>query len=222
VVDLDSERSRALTSRLGCPFVPCDLADLPAGVERLREQLEHQGETIDGIVNAVGITSSSHFPEVEYEEWDRVLRTNLSAPFMVVQALYGLLRRPGAAIVNITSAEADGVYSTSRRATPDYAAAKAGLKMATECLAMDLSREGVRVNAIAPGLIATPMTAGMRDKLDQAIPPLVPMERWGEPEEIAAAALFLLSDAAGYVSGASLAVDGGVTLGFTEHTFGAR
>ncbi len=222
VADREGERGRELASRLGAPFVPCDLSDLPGGVEALRAGVAEHADVLDGIVNAAGVTSSSRFPEVDWATWERVLRVNLSAPFFVVQALHGLLRRPGAAIVNVTSAEATGVYATSPHSTPDYAASKAGLKLATECLAMDLAREGIRVNAIAPGFTATPMTDGMRERLDSAIAPLVPLERWGTPADVAAAALFLLSDAAGYVSGASLAVDGGVTLGFTSHTFGAR
>jgi NAD(P)-dependent dehydrogenase (short-subunit alcohol dehydrogenase family) len=220
LVDVDETAGAALASALGASFVRCDLSDLPQGVAALAEEVGRHVDVLDGIVNAAGVSSSSRYPEVSVVEWERVLRVNLSAPFFVVQALNSLLRRPGAAVVNITSAEATGVYASSTHSTPDYAAAKAGLKLVTECLAMDLAPEGIRVNAIAPGFTATPMTAGMRERLAPFIPGLVPLGRWGEPRDVADAALFLLSEHAAYVTGASLPVDGGFTLGVTERTFG--
>ncbi|MGB2710530.1 MAG: SDR family oxidoreductase, partial [Conexibacter sp.] len=212
---------RELAVALDCPFVACDLADLPGDVAALRAAVEPHAPLLDGIVNAAGVSSDSHFPDVDCAAWERVLRVNLSAPFFVVQALEPLLRRPGASIVNVTSAEATGVYSSSTRPTPDYAAAKAGLKLATECLAVDLARVGVRVNAIAPGFTATPMTEGMKDRLAPFVPALIPLGRWGEPADVADVALFLLSERAAYVTGASIAVDGGMTLGVTARTFDA-
>jgi NAD(P)-dependent dehydrogenase (short-subunit alcohol dehydrogenase family) len=219
LADRDREGGAALAASLDCPFLPCDLGDLPGAVENLPAAVKAEVEALDGIVNVAGISSRSHFPNVEYADWERVLRVNLSAPFFLVQALSPLLRRPGGAVVNVTSVEAGGVYSASRQPTPDYAAAKAGLKLATECLAMDLAREGIRVNAVAPGMTATPLTEGMREELAPHLDALVPLGRWGMPEDVAGAVAYLLGDDAAYVNGATIVVDGGLTLGLTEHTY---
>jgi NAD(P)-dependent dehydrogenase (short-subunit alcohol dehydrogenase family) len=220
VVDRDVGRGAEVAASIGAPFVACDLNRLPDQLDELRDRVEAHTDQLGGIVNAAGISSGGHYPDVPLAEWETVLRVNLTAPFFVVQALDPLLRRPGAAIVNVTSAEADGVYSVGERSTPAYAAAKAGLRLATECLASDLAGDGIRVNAVAPGMIATPLSAGLRDRVDRHVSRLSPLGRWGEPEEIAEVVLFLLGDRSSFLTGASVAADGGLTLGITARTFG--
>jgi NAD(P)-dependent dehydrogenase (short-subunit alcohol dehydrogenase family) len=162
------------------------------------------------------VSSAAHYPEIDFADWERVVRINMTAPLFVVQSLDPLLARPGASIVMITSIEATHVISTSERSTPAYAAAKAGLKLITESLASDLAAEGVRVNAVAPGFVRTPLTDGMRDRGAGAwVEKVVPMSRWAEVDDIAQAAMYLLDDASSFVSGTSLVVDGGLTLGVT-------
>ncbi len=216
VVDIDAEHGEQVALQTGGSFVHCDLCDLPAAAKHLTEAVSSLTTSLAGVVSAAGVSSQGHYPDLALDDWDRVIRINMTAPLFVVQALDGLIQRPGAAIVMITSAEATRVISTSARSTPAYAAAKAGLKMITESLASDLARDGVRVNAVAPGYTRTPLTAGLRERgAGGWIERVVPAGRWGEPEDMADVVLFLLSDRSRYVSGASLVVDGGLTLGIT-------
>jgi meso-butanediol dehydrogenase / (S,S)-butanediol dehydrogenase / diacetyl reductase len=220
VVDRDVERGTQVAESIGALFIACDLARLADDLDELPRRVEAHCHRVDGIVNAAGISSAGHYPDLALTDWETVMRVNLTAPFFLVQALDPLLKRPGAAIVNVTSAEAEGVYSVGERSTPAYAAAKAGLRSVTECLASDLAGDGIRVNAVAPGMIATPLSAGLRDRVDDHVSKLSPLGRWGEPEEIAEVVLFLLSDRSSYLTGASVAADGGLTLGITARTFG--
>ena len=220
IVDLDAHRAGSLAEELGCPHVVSDLAMLPANADHLRARVVQATAGLDGIVNAAGLSSAQHFPEIEAQHWERLLRTNLSAPLFVIQTLQDLLCRPGGSIVNITSAEAGTVVSTSPRSTPAYACAKAGLDMLTKSLASDLAPEGIRVNSVAPGFVATPLTAAMQPRLGDWIKAVAPLGRWADPREIAEVVVFLLSDRASFMSGSSVAVDGGLTLGVTSRTTG--
>jgi glucose 1-dehydrogenase len=216
VVDIDAAQGERVARETGGSFVQCDLNDLAEALAPLREAVSSLTPSLAGVVSAAGVSSQGHYPELTLAEWDRVIRINMTAPLFVVQALDGLLERPGAAIVMITSAEATRVITTSARSTPAYAAAKAGLKLITESLASDLAPDGVRVNAVAPGYTRTPLTAGLFERgVGEWVERLVPMGTWGEPEEVADAVLYLLSERSRYISGASLVVDGGLTLGIT-------
>jgi NAD(P)-dependent dehydrogenase (short-subunit alcohol dehydrogenase family) len=216
VADVDAEQGERVAAQNGGVFVQCDLRDLPAAAAHVSDAVSSLTSSLAGVVSAAGVTSHGHFPDLTLDEWDRVIRINMTAPLFVVQALDGLLKRPGAAIVMITSAEATRVISTSRRSTPAYAAAKAGLKLITESLASDLAPDGIRVNAVAPGYTRTALTAALRERdADGWVERVVPIGKWGEPEDMADVVLFLLSDRSRYVSGASLVVDGGLTLGIT-------
>lgn len=165
---------------------------------------------LDLVVNNAGVVTMSGLDTVTDDEWDFVVDINLKGPFIVAQVA-GRVMREGGAMVNLSTVEAEVVVSSSGHCQVHYNASKGGVKMLTKALAVELASKGIRVNAIAPGPINTRFTGGditgpeamafMSQRL------LVP--RVGEPSDIAAAASFLLSDAAGYITGTQLAVDGG-------------
>lgn len=209
LADVREDAGREIAAALGATFVRVDLTDVETSVESLRGAVT----TLDGLVNAAGIGSYTAPLEVEREEWERVVTVDLTAPFFVAARLADRLRSPGGSIVNITSAESLMASGSAGWTTPAYSAAKAGLKLATECLAIDLAPRGVRVNAVAPGFIRTPMTAGQSPESRAWVERMIPFGRVGEPAEVADVVAWLLSDRAGYVTGATIVVDGGLSIG---------
>jgi NAD(P)-dependent dehydrogenase (short-subunit alcohol dehydrogenase family) len=206
IADLDAEPARRVAEAAGALFVPVDLEAIEDATAALRSALE----SVDAIVNAAGIAPASAAPEVALDEWERVLRINLTAPFFVCQALADRLP-DGGAIVNVTSIEAHTALASSGMTAPAYAASKAGLELATRCLAVDLRARRIRVNAVAPGFVRTPMTAGHPGARRAWINRRTPLGRWADPEDVAEAVLFLIGDGARFVTGTTLVVDGGLT-----------
>ena len=188
-----------------------DVSDLDAAERAVRAA----ATTLDGIVHAAGISPRTAFPEVDEAEWGRVVEVNLSAPFLLTQRLLDVLV-DGGAIVNVTSAAAANVLATSGTFTPSYSAAKAGFASVTASLAAALGPRGIRVNAVAPGFIATDMTArttptrGAGSRIDATRP----VGRGGGGGDVIA---FLLGDAAAFITGVTMPVDGGVTLGVLRY-----
>ena len=200
-----------------------------------REAAEKLGP-VDILVNNAGISSGTPLLSIEEEEWDRVIDIHLKGCYLCCKAFApGMIERKKGSIVSLASVE--GIRCVRDSANP-YPGAKAGIMMLTRGLAWELGPHGVRVNAIAPGAIRTQMTSGMWDfddpdfkanleqlsganaapatqedaagMLDQVLAQRIPMARMAEPEEIASAALFLVSGAASYVTGHTLLVDGGL------------
>ena len=180
-----------------------DVAD-PAVPDRLFAEAEERfGAPVLVLVNNAGITRDNLAASLSDEEWDEVIDTDLSAAFrMMRRALRPMLRARFGRIVNLASA----VALRANAGQSNYAAAKAGLIAATRTTAVEVARRGITVNAVAPGWIDTDMTADVPRELLDA----VPARRAGTPEEVAACVGFLASDAAGYVTGAVLTVDGGL------------
>jgi 3-oxoacyl-[acyl-carrier protein] reductase len=156
------------------------------------------------LVNNAGTRADALSPQIDDEAWSRVLETNLSGAFRLTRrALPPMIRQRFGRIVNVASV-------VGQRANPgqaNYAASKAGLEALTRTVACEVARRKVTVNAVAPGLVETELTAGLGDGLLDA----VPARRAGTPEEVAACVRFLASDEASYVTGATLTVDGGLS-----------
>jgi 3-oxoacyl-[acyl-carrier protein] reductase len=161
---------------------------------------------IDHLVNNAGVTRDNLLLRMKDEEWRQVLDTNLTGAFLCTQAvLKPMLKQKSGRIVTITSVV--GLGGNAGQA--NYAASKAGVIGFTKSVAREVASRGITANAIAPGFIETDMTAAMSEKAREAVFAAIPLGRVGRPEDVAGAALFLVSDAAAYVTGQVLAVDGG-------------
>ena len=161
------------------------------------------------LVNNAGITRDGLLMTMKDADFDAVVDTNLKGAFYMTQQAYrAFVRQKGGRIVNISSVA--GVCGNAGQA--NYACAKAGLIGLTKTTARELSGRNVTCNAIAPGLIETDMTAAMPEKARQALLATVPVRRMGTPEEVAALAVYLASDAAAYMTGQVLCLDGGMTM----------
>ena len=183
----------------------CDVRD-PASIEpAVAAVVEHFGK-IDVLVNNAGITRDRSLAKMSQGEWDAVLETNLSSVFhMTTRVLPHMVQAGYGRIVNISSVV--GLHGNFGQA--NYAAAKAGVVGFTKTAALELARKGVTVNAIAPGFIATEMTAAMPEDVRARILEKIPMGRFGLPEEIAQTVFFLVTTG-GYITGQVIAVDGGL------------
>ncbi len=165
--------------------------------------------TIDGLVVNAGITRDGLMIRMDADAWQAVIDTNLTGAFHVAKAAYRpMMKQRGGSIVTISSVV--GVMGNAGQA--NYAASKAGLIGFTKSLARELGGRGVRANVVAPGYIATDMTAELGEKVTDAMKGQIPLGRLGQPDDIAAAVLYLLSDAAAYVTGHVLHVDGGMAM----------
>ena len=181
-----------------------DVADANGVPDELFSKLEEELGPVLALVNNAGITADGLAIQLEDEQWDKVIDTNLTAAFrMTRRAIRPMIKARFGRIINIASV----VGPRANAGQSNYAAAKAGLIGMTKTVAAEVARRGVTVNAVAPGFIATSMTEDIPDAVMEA----VPAKRPGTPEEVAAAVRFLASDEAGYVTGSTLYVDGGMS-----------
>jgi len=185
--------------------VPLDVCHRESVDTALAAVLERHGR-IDGLVNNAGITRDNLLLRMKAEEWEAVLSTNLTGVYHCTQAvLRPMLKQRSGRIVNVTSV----VGITGNAGQANYAASKAGVIGFTKSVAREVASRAITVNAVAPGFIDTEMTAAMTDKAKEAVTSSIPMGRVGTPADVAGAVTFLLSDAAAYVTGQALGVDGG-------------
>jgi 3-oxoacyl-[acyl-carrier protein] reductase len=188
--------------------LPCDLSDM-SDVEKLLPNAEAAMGHVDILVNNAGITRDNLFVRLKDEEWDQVLAVDLGAAFRLARAaVRGMMRRRYGRIIGISSV----VGVTGNAGQANYAAAKAGMIAMTKSLAQEVASRGITVNVIAPGLIDTAMTESLNDKQKEAILARVPAGRFGSPDDVAAAALYLASNESGYMTGQTLHVNGGMAM----------
>jgi len=204
------EPLQALAGELGCRahVLPCDLSDA-AAVEALPKTAIAAMGGLDILVNNAGITRDQLFMRMSDEDWSDVLAINLTSVMRLCRAVVRpMMKARWGRIVNIGSV----VGSTGNPGQVNYAAAKAGLEGMTKSIAQEVATRGITANVVAPGFIATPMTDKLTEDQKAALFAKIPAGRMGMPEEVAAAALYLASPGAGYVTGTVLHVNGGLTM----------
>jgi 3-oxoacyl-[acyl-carrier protein] reductase len=213
IVAVSGTRRDALESvaaQLGdrCFVCPGDLRDA-AEPDALVEAAEQAAGPLAILVNNAGMTRDVLALRMRDEDWQAVMDVDLSAPFRLARAaLRGMLRRRAGRIINISSI----VGVTGNPGQANYSAAKAGLIGMTKALAQEVASRGVTVNAVAPGLIATSMTDRLSEQQRTKLVESIPLGRVGSPEDVAAAVVYLASDEAGWVTGATLHVNGGMAM----------
>ncbi|PWR03393.1 3-oxoacyl-[acyl-carrier-protein] reductase [Meridianimarinicoccus roseus] len=204
------EPLEALAAELGARahVLPCNLSDAEAVTALPKQAIEAMGG-VDILVNNAGITRDNLFMRMSDDEWSNVIEVNLTAAMRLSRGvLRGMMKARWGRIVNISSV----VGATGNPGQGNYAAAKAGLVGMSKSLAYEVASRGITVNAVAPGFITTAMTDKLTEDQKAGILGNVPAGRMGEPEEIAAAVLYLASAEAGYTTGTVLHVNGGLAM----------
>ena len=200
---------RAIEEAGGKAFaVQCDVADEAAVTDMVKMVHEKLG-TIDVFVNNAGITRDGLLMRMKREDWDAVLSTNLTGVYNCTKAVTKIMmKQRSGSIINMTSV----VGETGNAGQAKYAAAKAGVIGFTKSVAKELASRNIRVNAVAPGCIDTDMTAVLSDAVKEEMIKSIPLGRTAAPEEVAQAVVFLASQKAGYITGQTLNVDGGMVM----------
>ena len=215
IADIADAPGQKLAAELGALYVHCDVGD-KAQVDALVARTMHQHGRIDVLVNNAGIFKAADFLDVTEADFDAVLRVNLKGSFLIGQAVAREMAKAGkGSIVNMSSVNAVLTIPT----ISSYNVSKGGINQLTRVMALALADKGIRVNAVAPGTIATELAARAVLTSEDAkarILSRTPMKRLGEPSEIADAVAYLASDAASYITGEIVVVDGGrMTLNYT-------
>jgi 3-oxoacyl-[acyl-carrier protein] reductase len=213
IVAISGTRREALDQLAGelkdrVHVLPCNLADKEQ-VEALVPQAEEKMEKLDILVANAGITKDNLFVQLRDEDWESVIDINLTSTFRLSRAaMKTMMRRRYGRIIGITSV----VGVTGNPGQGNYTAAKAGMIGMMKSIAKEYARRGVTANCVAPGFIATAMTDKLNDKQREAILQMVPANRLGTPDDVAAAVVYLASDEAAYMTGQTLHVNGGMAM----------
>jgi 3-oxoacyl-[acyl-carrier protein] reductase len=189
-------------------FVKLDVSNREQSKQMVKTTLEKYSR-IDVLINNAGIVQDAFLSKMTEEQWDKVIDVNLKGVFNCTQAVVEVMMNQGNGVIINTSSI---VGLNGNVGQVNYAATKAGLIGMTKTLAKELGRKGIRVNAVAPGFIATPMTSNVPEKILEMMKEKTPLRRLGVPKDIANAYLYLASDEANFVNGAVLCVDGGLII----------
>lgn len=180
-----------------------------ASIETLMNKINEEFGTVDILINNAGITRDTLLMRMKEEDWDAVISTNLKSVYKLSQAvLRGMMKNRSGRIINISSV----VGHMGNAGQTNYAAAKAGINGFTKSLAQEVGSRGITVNAIAPGFIDTDMTRALDDVQRESLLKHIPLAKLGQPQDIAQAVCFLASDAANYITGETIHVNGGMLM----------
>lgn len=202
----NEEIARQFTEETGIPSYKWDVSSFEACEQSIKQIEKDLGGEIDILVNNAGITRDGMMHKIQFDDWQQVIQTNLTSCFNMCQSVIKSMRDRGfGRIVNISSinAQAGQIGQTN------YSAAKAGIIGFTKALARETAQKGITVNVIAPGYIQTEMTDKVPANVMEGIVAQIPVKRLGKPDEIARAVEFLVSDDSGFITGETLAVNGG-------------
>ncbi len=208
LAELDEQSGKNTSDSIGCHFVKTDISHEDS-VNSLFEYVKTKFSRLDILVNNAGILQDSTLKKMDSNQFDSVINVNLRGTYLCGKAAADIMVTQGSGVIlNAASVVAhNGNFGQT-----NYVASKAGVIGMTKVWARELGKDGIRVNAIAPGFIKTDMTAGMPEKIIRMMGDKVPLKRWGTPEDVANAYTFLASDLASYITGTVLNVDGGVVV----------
>ncbi len=205
------EALKAVAAEIGgdCVILPCDLSDSTAVDGLVPRAVEALGGQLDILVNNAGVTRDNLAMRMKDEEWDTVIRVNLEAAFRLIRAsCKPMMKARFGRVITITSV----VGATGNPGQANYAASKGGLTAMSKALAQELASRNITVNCVAPGFITSPMTDVLPDAQKEALTTRIPVGRLGEGKDIGAAVAYLASREAGYVTGQTIHVNGGMAM----------
>jgi len=207
--DKSASSTEAELKRLTTKFILLK-ADVSSGssVRKMINNVLDQWEYVDILVNNAGVIRDKLLMFLDEKDWDRVLEVNLKGTYLCSRAIIKtMIARRSGRIINITSPSA----ITGRAGQTNYSASKGGIISFTKSLSKEMARLGITVNAVCPGIISTPMIENLDQETKSDLLNMIPMGKFGKPEDIASMVLFLASEKAGYITGQILTVDGGLT-----------
>jgi len=191
-----------------CHIIRCDLSKEDDVINLVKEAEDCMG-TIDVLINNAGITKDNIFLRMSDEEWDQVYKTNLYSTFKILKLVTkGMVKRRYGRIVNISSV----VGVTGGAGQANYASSKAGIIAMTKSLSQEFATRNITLNCIAPGFIETNMTSGLDEKRKEAILKSIPANRFGLPEDLSSAVIFLVSEESSYITGQTIHINGGLYM----------
>jgi len=205
--EIASTTKAELGSLTKCLLVKADIS-IKADAEKMMRRVLKQWEYVDILVNNAGIIRDKLLMFLDEEDWDRVLEVNLKGTYLCSRAIIKtMIGRRFGRIINITSPSA----LTGMAGQTNYSASKGGIISFTKALSKEMAKLDITVNAVCPGIISTPMIENLDEATKSHLLRMIPMGRFGDPEEVARAVLFLASEDSGYITGQVLAADGGLT-----------